>query len=436
MIHHLDINSPSYLIVKDLNFCVVDLETTGGNHETDRIIEIGMVKVSHLEIKKELNIIVDPEVQIPDFIQKLTSIKQKDTKGKPKISEVIDDIVDFIGDDILVAHNTSFDVPFLNAVLKRLKRKELQNKVLCTNVMTKHLIPNITSSNLTYMSNLFNLNHNQAHRALDDAIASAELLIEYCKIFVKKGIKKVNQLYYPKNKFELDRIHFDSTTGRDLIKNTLKKIPTSFDITYKGKQGLILAIIPSENYFTDSELIDNFLESLDWNMITIKMSHPYLESLLYFSSHFKKFSEKIQKDLRNYLLRKFNHNEKKKVHFDSIDFIISNHLIREQVVVYSFLNLLTNSKNVFKVPAQQKKMYQYILSNSNRFESTQKGVKKTYIPSELRILIENYLEKENNNQYLFLSKKDIKNGRDHFLSQLEKYTLEVKNDSDFPNFHL
>ena len=123
------------------------------------------------------------------------TIKQKDVKDQPKILEVIDQLIEFIGDDILVAHNTSFDIPFLNAVLKRLKKQELKNKVMCTNVMTKHLIPEIKSSNLTYMSNLFSLTHKNAHRALDDAKASAELLIQYCLIFIEKGIRKINQLY-------------------------------------------------------------------------------------------------------------------------------------------------------------------------------------------------------------------------------------------------
>ncbi len=431
------VDQHSYDMIHDLKFCVIDLETTGGNHNNDRIIEIGMVKIKNLKIEEKLSILIDPEIKIPDFIQKLTSIKQKDVIGKPKIAEVIDQIVDFIGDDILVAHNTSFDVPFLNSVLSRLKMPELKNKVICTNVMTKHLIPEITSSNLTYMSNLFNLTHNNAHRALDDAIASGELLIEYCKIFIKKGIKKINQLYYPKNKFELDRTHFSKEDSIETIINSVSEIDSSLSITFKGEKGLILAIIPSEKIEEDIELVKHYISNLAWQIITVKIAKPYLETLIYFASHYQKFSDKIKKELSDILKDKYPEQKEKKYSVNSLDFVLSNHLIDEQIIVYSFLNMNTKINNIFKVPAQQKKMYQYILSNANRFESNQKGERKTFIPKELNFLIQNYLDrKDKNDTYLFISKKDVKNGRDHFIDILEKYTIEVKNDSDFPTKHL
>ena len=166
-------------LLRDLSFCVIDLETTGGNHDSDQIIEIGMVRIEGLEIADEKNFLIDPGMRIPDFIQKLTSIKQKDVKGCPKIEDVIDDIVDFIGDDVIVAHNISFDLPFLNSVLRRLGKEELDNRNLCTNVMTKHMIPEIMSSNLNYMSQLFEIDHSKAHRAYDDAMATARLLLKF-----------------------------------------------------------------------------------------------------------------------------------------------------------------------------------------------------------------------------------------------------------------
>lgn len=99
-------------LVKSLKFCIFDLETTGGNHKTDKIIEIGLVKVENLEITKTKNFLIQPEMKIPDFIQKLTTITQSDVKLAPIIEDVIDEILEFMDDSILVAHNTSFDVPF------------------------------------------------------------------------------------------------------------------------------------------------------------------------------------------------------------------------------------------------------------------------------------------------------------------------------------
>ena len=76
-----ELNQTSEKLLKSLSFCVIDLETTGGNQNYDKIIEIGLVKIDQLNIVDEKNILIDPEIPIPDFIQKLTSIKEKDIEG-------------------------------------------------------------------------------------------------------------------------------------------------------------------------------------------------------------------------------------------------------------------------------------------------------------------------------------------------------------------
>ena len=82
----------------------------------------------------------------------------------------------------------SIDIPFLNGVLKKLRLPSLENKVICTNVMTKYMIPDIMSSNLNYMSQIFGIPHSQAHRAIEDARATGRLLLKYMDIFESKNI--------------------------------------------------------------------------------------------------------------------------------------------------------------------------------------------------------------------------------------------------------
>ena len=161
-------------LIQNLSFCVFDLETTGGNHQQDKIIEIGLIKIENLKIIDEKNYLINPEIKIPDFIQNLTNISQDDVEDAFLIDDVIDEVIKFMGDSILVAHNTSFDVPFFNSVLTRLNKPIMENSSLCTNLMTKYLIPNLLNSNLNYMSKVFNISHNKAHRALDDAKARSE----------------------------------------------------------------------------------------------------------------------------------------------------------------------------------------------------------------------------------------------------------------------
>ena len=104
----------SHDLLSNLSFCVFDLETTGGNHQNDKVIEIGMVKIKNLEIVDTKSFLINPEIKIPSFIQKLTSIHTADVANSPKIELLIDEILNFMGDSILVAHNISFDIPFFN----------------------------------------------------------------------------------------------------------------------------------------------------------------------------------------------------------------------------------------------------------------------------------------------------------------------------------
>jgi DNA polymerase-3 subunit alpha (Gram-positive type) len=430
-------NSESFDLINSLPFCVIDLETTGGNHSKDKIIEVGMVRVENLKITAEKSFLINPKMQIPEFIQNLTNIQQKDVKDSPIIEDVIQEILDFIRDDILVAHNTSFDVPFLNGVLKGLDLPLLENKVICTNVMTKHLMPEILNSNLNYMSRLFNVTHSKAHRAQDDAVATANLLITYLNIFIEKGIKKVNQLYYPKNKFELDRIHINSENSIDHVLEKIKDIKSSATLTVKGDRGLILAVIPLEKPEEELDFAASIIKDLDWKIITIKLTKPFIDALFQFNNHFLKYDESVRVRILEYLLERYKSEGIDTPNIDQIDFIVGHHLIAEQVIVYSFLNLNTNTKSLFKIPAQKKKIYQHLVSQVNRFEQVQKGRRRHLLNKEVIPLIQSYLElSKKRDGFLYLNKRDIKSEKDSSIQIIENYVKANREINSFPLIHL
>lgn len=424
-------------LINDLSFCVIDLETTGGNHTKDKIIEIGMVKIKNQKIADEKSFLINPEIPIPDFIQSLTKISQNDVKDAPLIEDTIEEIIAFIGDDIIVAHNTSFDVPFLNSVLKRLDKEQLENKVICTNVMTKYLIPEILNSNLNYMSRLFNIRHSKAHRAHDDALATAELLLIYLDIFIQKGIKKVNQLYYPRNKFELDRVHLDQSKSLDDIVSFISKINSSTLITIKGERGLILAVIPLQSPSTEANFVREIISQVDWRIVTVRLIKPFIEGLFQFNNHLLKYPEDIKNQIVSYLNNRYVKEEETKK-LDQIDFLLAHHLVSDQVVVYSFLHLNTNTKFLFKIPAQKKKLHNFLLSQINRFEKEQKGRRKHLIHDELKPLVENLISENTSDEtkFLFLNRKDIKNEKEQVLRIIERFNADGENKYNFPTTHL
>lgn len=436
--------------IQNMSFCVFDLETTGGNHKNDKIIEIGMVRIENLKIVKEADYLIQPEIHIPEFIQKLTSISPDDVADSPKIEEVIDEVLEFMGDSILVAHNTSFDVPFFNSVLRRLGKPELENRSLCTNLMTKYLIPNLMNSNLNYMSKIFDIQHRKAHRALDDASATAELLLNYLKIFIDKKIQKINHLYYPRNRYELDRIHFKNDEDKELIKKKLSSMRTPGLITFKGENGVILFALPLRNSTKEKEFIAEQIDKINWEMITIRLYGPFLESLVHFSNLFSKLDINVRGEVLKFLWEEHLPSLKmpaKLTDEDSSspapilergfgDFVITNHLVPEQMIIFPISSLHQKSGLIFRYPSHRKKLIQYINSKSSRM--TNNKLKKIHIHPTLKIFVDTYLKnsKDNKSDVFVFSKNIPQKSPDQFVSQLEEFLTNNPNTYNYPKEYI
>lgn len=426
----------SYQLLHDLSFCVFDLETTGGNQSTDKIIEIGLVKVEKLKIVDQKSFLIKPEMQIPDFIQKLTSIKEADVNDAPVIEDVIDEILAFMGDSILVAHNTSFDIPFFNSVLRRLGKEELTNKAICTNLMTKYMIPNLLSSNLNYMSKIFDLNHQKAHRALDDALATADLLLKYLSIFIHKKIHKINSLYYPKNKFELDRIHYKKTTPIEQVIAHIESMASPILVTLKGVEGLVLFSFPILSSDKEKKYLIQKIKEIPYEILTIKMIGPFFQGLIELSTYYSKLSDALQEETIQKLCE-FHEINLNNVSSDSAsqfghDFIVMNHLIPDQFVIYPLCSLHHKMELVFRYPTHQNKLVQYINSKSLRI--AQGKLKKDHHSPVMNNFLCTYLEKAKD--YLLIHKSPQKIANADIKSAIETFMAENPNSYNFPRNYL
>ena len=100
--------------VKNKNIVVLDIETTGIKANTDKIIELYMLKVCNNEVIEEYHSKFNPEIEIPLFISNLTGIYQWHVNSSPTIDQEIENIKTFIGDSVVIGHNLKFDLSFLN----------------------------------------------------------------------------------------------------------------------------------------------------------------------------------------------------------------------------------------------------------------------------------------------------------------------------------
>lgn len=196
--------------IKDIvqDYCVLDAETTGLSAYYDEIIEIGILKVRDGKIVAEYSQLIKPEYEIDSFITSLTGITNDMVRKKPSINEVKEDVLNFIGNNIIIGHNTSFDIRFLKEGFEC----DLENRYMDTVQFARKLFPELKHHRLRDLTEYLNL-HNNEHRAISDCIATKELYDSIKNIMDERelGIDDlwVSQKY--KNGIDIDSIQSTST---------------------------------------------------------------------------------------------------------------------------------------------------------------------------------------------------------------------------------
>jgi DNA polymerase-3 subunit epsilon len=163
--------------LREATFCVLDLETTGGNRNDDMITEIGAVKVRGGECLGTFHTLVNPRRAIPPQITVLTGLTDAIVYDAPPIETVLGSLVDFLGDAVFVAHNAAFDLGFVRAALARDGRNDYRPTVVDTAALARRLLRDeVPNCKLSTLASRLRLDHTPTHRALDDALATTDLL--------------------------------------------------------------------------------------------------------------------------------------------------------------------------------------------------------------------------------------------------------------------
>ena len=128
--------------IKNKNIVVLDIETTGIKANTDKIIELYMLKVCNNEVIEEYHSKFNPEIEIPLFISNLTGIYQWHVDSSPTIDQEIENIKTFIGDSVVIGHNLKFDLSFLNYDLINNGFENIANENIDTLKLSRALLRN------------------------------------------------------------------------------------------------------------------------------------------------------------------------------------------------------------------------------------------------------------------------------------------------------
>ena len=168
--------------MQNRNVTVFDLETTGLYPDCgDRITEIGAIKLCGNKLCGVFQTLVNPERNIPEKIVEITGIKNEMVADKPTISQVLPLFMDFVQDDIIVAHNAKFDTSFLHYELKECGINK-NFETYCTLLASRKEVKTPANFRLSTLKNHFNLKPMGAmHRALSDAYVTAQLYLKLTK---------------------------------------------------------------------------------------------------------------------------------------------------------------------------------------------------------------------------------------------------------------
>lgn len=183
------------LLLADLRYAVVDVETTGGGvHLGNRMTEIAIVEVAGGQIVDRWSTLLNPGRSIPPIVERITGISAAMVDGAPFFEHVAPEVAERLEGRIFVAHNAAFDRGFVRAELVAAMGESPPLPSLCTVRLTRGLVPTLRRRNLDAVTQHFGVKIEGRHRAWGDALATAQVLIRLLDIASVQGIMDLDTL--------------------------------------------------------------------------------------------------------------------------------------------------------------------------------------------------------------------------------------------------
>ena len=183
------------ITIEDAELVVFDLETTGLSAARDRMCEIGAVRVRSLSVDETFETLVDPGIVLPPYIATLTGIREAELRSAPRSEIAVRRFLAFAGDAPLVAHNARFDVGFLDREVERLTGRRVAALVVDTVWLARRLLHRRSERfSLLELAHFFGTTWQPCHRALPDALATAEILIALLGLAQERGARTIGDV--------------------------------------------------------------------------------------------------------------------------------------------------------------------------------------------------------------------------------------------------
>ena len=278
----------------EIPYIVVDVETTGSKAELNRITEVAGVKVIGGEISDTFNSLVNPHQYIPEFIQRMTGITNEMAAAAPEGSEVFPEFRKFLSvpEAVFVAHNVNFDWGFVSSSLQRESIKIPDLPRLCSLKLARRVLATSIKKGVGNLAKFFAVKVNGRHRALGDAAATAEILLELLEMAEQEhGIKTIDELL--KFQHKAVKRYKQSAKIYNRVSPFLDKLPAEPGVYYfKNKKNEILYIGKAKSlnnrvksYFSSGAIsskkikdLTGRIHTIDWECTGTELAALLMES--------------------------------------------------------------------------------------------------------------------------------------------------------------
>jgi DNA polymerase-3 subunit alpha (Gram-positive type) len=180
--------------LENLEFVIVDIETTGLEPAYYELTEIGAVKVTGKSLKEVFSTLIKPKYPITPEITRLTGIDDEMVKDAPAADTALRKFCAFADNTILIAHNVPFDIPFLQHHAKKQLDFDLNQQTLCTLAMARHFFPKLANHKLHTVAAHLGINVQNRHRAMGDTELTFQIWEYFFDLLKSKGITNKAQL--------------------------------------------------------------------------------------------------------------------------------------------------------------------------------------------------------------------------------------------------
>ncbi len=276
---------------------VVDLETTGLDYKREKIIEFAGVKLVNNEITKELEFLINPQQEIRHSSIEIHGITQEMVQDCPTIEEVMPQIMDFIQDYPIVAHNAIFDHSFLNQASRELYGERIKNPKIDTFIMYKEVFPEEQSHGLDSLLKRFNIDMPVIHRAMSDAKGLA-YVYPHLRIFYEKKLEwQFSQLDNIEYLFER---YLRLQNAIQILQCEMADLKSVFKLYFDegypeitSTTGEILTSNKRKVYTYDNDILIDILSNTEYIRKAFKPNMNFVERLIYDSNTDEELRKKL-----------------------------------------------------------------------------------------------------------------------------------------------